>query len=196
MLSETLETELSAYKIGEKVHALRIGRGMRLVELGDHTGMSAAMLSKIERGRLVPTLPTLMRIALVFSVGLDYFFLDQRKRHAFAIVRKEERISLPAKFDSDVVPYEFESLDYEALEPKLNAFHATFKPVSQAKLPRHSHDGVEFIYMISGSMELSWHDEVHVLHSGDSVYFDSSVPHGYRRMGKDESTAVVVTLPS
>jgi transcriptional regulator with XRE-family HTH domain len=47
---------------------------MGLVELGKHTGLSAAMLSKLERGKLFPTLPTLLRIALVFGVGLEYFF--------------------------------------------------------------------------------------------------------------------------
>jgi transcriptional regulator with XRE-family HTH domain len=51
-----------------------------LVELGKHTGLSAASLSKLERGKLFPTLPTRLRIAMVFGVGLDYFFTDERKR--------------------------------------------------------------------------------------------------------------------
>ena len=46
------------------------------------------MLSKVERGILFPTLPTLLRIALVFSVGLEYFFSDDRKRHLVGIVRR------------------------------------------------------------------------------------------------------------
>jgi DNA-binding XRE family transcriptional regulator len=54
--------------------ALRLKKKMRLVELARHTGLSAAMLSKLERGLLFPTLPTLLRIALVFGVGLDHFF--------------------------------------------------------------------------------------------------------------------------
>ena len=61
---------------------LRLRKKMGLVELGRHSGLSAAMLSKIERGRLVPTLPTLLRIALVFSVGLDHFFGDPARRPA------------------------------------------------------------------------------------------------------------------
>lgn len=195
MLSETLEKELSAYNIGAKVHDLRAARGMKLVELGQHTGMSAAMLSKIERGRLVPTLPTLMRIALVFSVGLDYFFSDERKRHAFAIVRKQGRIRLPSAMSKTAVPYQFESLDYQALEPRLNAFLATFQSVDPARLPTHTHDGVEFIYLISGKLELTWHGEAHTLEAGDSVYFDARVAHGYRRIGRDECVGVVVTRP-
>ena len=59
------------------------------MELGKHTGLSAALLSKLERDKLYPTLPTLLRIAMVFSVGLDYFFTDERKRHVVSVVRKE-----------------------------------------------------------------------------------------------------------
>jgi transcriptional regulator with XRE-family HTH domain len=195
MLSQTLEKELSAYKIGEKVRDLRMQRGLRLVELGDHTGLSAAMLSKIERGKLVPTLPTLMRIALVFSVGLDYFFTDQMKRHAFAVVRQGDRIQLPAGMNMSKVPYKFESLDFEALEPKLNAFLAHFQELEGKHVPMHRHEGVEFIYMISGKLELTWRGELHELSAGDSVYFDASVDHGYRKLGKRPSTGVVVTLP-
>lgn len=196
MLSKTLEAELAAYNIGTKVHDLRIQRGLRLVELGEHTGLSAAMLSKIERGKLIPTLPTLTRIALVFSVGLDYFFMDQRRRHAFAITRKANRKQFPAQLNAPVVPYMFESLDYEALEPRLNAFLATFQDLGEKRQPLHSHTGIEFLYMISGRMELSWRGEKHVLDAGDAVYFDSSVDHGYRKLGAKESTAVVITLPS
>ena len=69
MVSETLTAGLQQYRIGQKVRALRKGKKLGLVQLGEHTGLSPGMLSKIERGQLFPTLPTLMRIALVFGVG-------------------------------------------------------------------------------------------------------------------------------
>ena len=65
-----------------KIRALRLKKKMGLVELGRHTGLSPALLSKIERGRLFPTLPTLLRVALVFSVGLEFFFAGSRGRAA------------------------------------------------------------------------------------------------------------------
>ena len=71
MLSPALRTGLQAYAVGPKLRALRLKRKLGLVELGRHTGLSPAMLSKLERGLMFPTLPTLLRIALVFSVGLD-----------------------------------------------------------------------------------------------------------------------------
>ena len=80
MLSDTLANGLEAYRIGPKIRELRRRKSMGLVHLGEHTGLSSGMLSKIERGQLFPTLPTLLRIALVFGVGLDHFFVEAEKR--------------------------------------------------------------------------------------------------------------------
>ena len=91
MLSKTLQDGLSDYGIGAKIRALRLKKKIGLVDLGKHTGLSPALLSKIERGRLFPTLPTLLRIALVFGVGLDYFFAGSRDKPLVAITRKQSR---------------------------------------------------------------------------------------------------------
>jgi transcriptional regulator with XRE-family HTH domain len=84
------------YAIAEKLRTLRLRRSMWLAQLAEHTGFSPAMLSRLENGRLVPTLPTLIRIALVFNVGLDYFFVDPRKRHVVALSRRSERNVFPS----------------------------------------------------------------------------------------------------
>jgi transcriptional regulator with XRE-family HTH domain len=80
MLSPTLREGLRSYAIGPKIRAIRLKKKIGLVELGRHTGLSPAMLSKIERGQVFPTLPTLLRMALVFSVGLDFFFSGSREK--------------------------------------------------------------------------------------------------------------------
>src|SRR5688572_26827760 len=97
MLSPTLREGLKAYAIGPKIRSIRLKKKMGLVELGRHSGLSPAMLSKIERGQLFPTLPTLMRIAMVFSVGLDYFVTTTRDKPAIAISRHRERLRFPEK---------------------------------------------------------------------------------------------------
>src|SRR3982751_735805 len=109
MLSETLQEGLEEYAIGEKIRTLRLKKKMGLVELGKHTGLSPAMLSKIKRGRLFPTLPTLLRVALVFSVGLDFFFAGAREKPLIAVVRKEQRITLPDRAGARDVAYRFQS---------------------------------------------------------------------------------------
>ena len=93
MLSETLATGLEHYKIGPKIRALRLKKKLGLVQLGEHTGLSPGMLSKIERGALFPTLPTLLRIALVFGVGLEHFFVESKDRPTVAVIRKRDRLA-------------------------------------------------------------------------------------------------------
>lgn len=192
MLSPTLEQELKRYAIGEKLRRLRLKKSMGLVELGRHSGLSPALLSKIERGRLVPTLPTLTRIALVFGVGLELFFTEQRPKAT--VVRKAERQRFPDDPEGKNVQYRFESLDFRAVERKLNAFHAAFEGVPLAKVRFHHHEGAEFLYLLRGTLSLSVGEEEHVLEEGDSIYFDSAVPHGYRRIGRAPCEAIAITV--
>lgn len=195
MLSPTLQNGLAAYAIGEKLRGLRLKKKMGLVELGSHTGLSPAMLSKIERGRLFPTLPTLLRIALVFSVGLDYFFARTREQPLFAVVRKADRVRLPERPGGAGSAYHFESLDYPAVERRFNTYFAEFLPAPDGKVRQHAHPGVEFIYVLEGKLSVHVEDEEHVLAEGDSVYFDCTVQHGYRRSGGRACRAIVVTAP-
>jgi len=106
-VNETVSQGLGRYSIGEKLRTLRLRKSLGLVELSKHTGLSAALLSKLERGKLFPTLPTLLRIAMVYSVGLDYFFTDERKRRVVSVVRREERLRFPEKPGIHDVPYYF-----------------------------------------------------------------------------------------
>ena len=195
MTNETITERLKPYAVGEKLRALRLKKSMGLVQLGKHTGLSPAMLSKLENGKLFPTIPTLLRIAMVFSVGLDYFFTDESKRHVVAIVRKRDRIRFPERPGSSDVSYWFESLDFAANERKLNAFLADFQSAGAEKQRLHQHPGVEFLYMIRGKIELVIASDTHTLGAGDAIYFDSSVRHGYRRVGAQDSSAVIVTVP-
>jgi transcriptional regulator with XRE-family HTH domain len=195
LLSETLAKGLNGYAIGEKLRGLRLRKKMGLVELGRHTGLSAAMLSKVERGKLFPTLPTLLRISLVFSVGLEYFFSDEKKRHILAIVRRAERKRFPERADGRDVSFYFESLDFAAVERKINAYYAEFQPLEPGKARAHKHPGIEFLSVLRGKLELHIATEIHTLASGDSIYFDSSLAHSYRRTSQKPCSAIVVTTP-
>ncbi|HUF17184.1 MAG TPA: XRE family transcriptional regulator [Thermoanaerobaculia bacterium] len=194
MLSQTLDEGLRNYEIGEKVRALRLRKKMALVELGRHTGLSAALLSKIERSNIFPPLPTLLRIAMVFGVGLDYFFSDDSGRRTISIVRKHERVRFPDTTEGRV-SYFFESLDFKTNDRKLNAHYAEFQPAPEDEPSPHLHSGAEFIHILSGRLALKIGRQEHLLDEGDSIYFDSSVPHSYRRHGKPKCTAVVITTP-
>src|ERR1700735_4258945 len=182
-MNDTISDGLNRYAIGEKLRTLRLRKSMGLVELGKHTDLSAALLSKLERGKLFPTLPTLLRIAMVFGVGLDYFFTDERKRRVVGVVRKNERLRFPERPGMQDVPYYFECLDYRATERKLSAFLADFQELPPERNRSHQHSGVEFLYVLKGSLALRIGSEEYVLDVEDAIYFDSAVMHSYQRRG-------------
>jgi transcriptional regulator with XRE-family HTH domain len=194
-VTEAISDGLSRYSIGEKLRTLRLRKSMGLVELGKHTGLSAALLSKLERGKLFPTLPTLLRIAMVFGVGLDFFFTDERKRRVVGVVRKDERVRFPERPGTQDVQYHFECLDYRAVERKLSAFLADFQELPLDKIKPHQHAGVEFLYVLKGSLALKIGSDEYMLEAEDAIYFDSAVLHSYRRRGPKPCTGVIVTVP-
>lgn len=189
MLSETLTAALETYAIGPKIRKLRLRRKLGLVQLGEHTGLSPALLSKIERGQIYPTLPTLVRIALVFGVGLDHFFADDRERPVVAVVRKADRIRLPEKAGRASPAYFFESLDFPASDRKLNGYYAELE--DEPSEP-HAHAGAEIVFVLRGELVITFASESYVLQESDSIYFDSGHPHTYRRNGALPCAAVVV----
>ncbi len=190
MLSKVLSHRLREYAVGPKLRALRLRKKIGLVELGRHTGLSAAMISKLERGILYPTLPTLLRIALVFGVGLDHFF-TAAARKSFGIVRRAERTRFSEKLGGREVAWEFECLDFTATERKLNAYWVKFASV--AKPRAHEHAGDEFIHVLKGTLLLKLGAEEHELAEGDSIYFDASQPHSYVHTGARSCEAIVIT---
>ncbi len=190
MTSETLATELEKYQIGPRIRALRLKKKLGLVQLGDHTGLSPAMLSKIERGQLFPTLPTLVRIAMVFGVDLDHFFSKHAPR--IAVTRKGERVKLPMPAGSARAAYMFESLDYAFPKRKMEAFLAEF-PAGAPPSPPHQHGEEEVLYVIRGTLTVTVDGHLTVLHEGDAISFDSSVEHSYASGNDEPCTALVVT---
>src|SRR3954452_6040627 len=113
---EMIRRILLSYDIGTKLRQLRLRKKIALVDLGRHTGLSASMLSQLENGKLIPTLPTLARIAMVFDVGLEFFFGEKRAKRVFAIVRAGDRLRFPETPDDPVPGYFFEVLAYTAVE--------------------------------------------------------------------------------
>jgi quercetin dioxygenase-like cupin family protein/DNA-binding XRE family transcriptional regulator len=195
VVEPTLSVMLERYAIGQKLRALRLRRKMGLVELGKHTSLSPSLLSKIERGKVCPPLGTLLRISMVFSVGLDHFFSDDRDAHVVAVTRASERRRFPDNPDVAKPAYMFESLDFGATDRSSSSFLAHFEPLEREEAEAHVHEGNETIYLISGRLELTVGTERIELEPGDSVYFDSTVPHTYRRLTEEACTGVVVTVP-
>ena len=186
---------LISYDIGQKLRQLRLRKKIALVDLGKHTGLSASMLSQLENGKLIPTLPTLARIAMVFDVGLDFFFGEKRSKRVFSIVRASERFRFPELSDNPVPGYYFEVLAYGAVDKSMSAYLAEFPKLAATEVTKHSHDGAEFIHVLEGVVAINYQSEEHILETGDSVYFDSSEAHSYHGKSDSPAKAIVITTP-
>jgi transcriptional regulator with XRE-family HTH domain len=194
VLSDTLTEELQRYAIGPRIKALRLRKKLALVQLAAHSGLSPAMLSKIERGQMFPTLPTLVRIALVFGVGLDHFFSPDKDEPVLAVVRRKQRLRLPSPPGADQPAYLFESLDYPASNRRMDSFYAEF-PANAPQSEPHRHGSAEFVYVLAGRLAVDVDGRETALEIGDAMYFDSGVAHSYRCDGGEACTALVVTAP-
>jgi transcriptional regulator with XRE-family HTH domain len=190
-ISDALRAELAQYLIGQKLRALRLRRSMGLTQLGQRTGLSPALLSKIENGKLVPTIPTLLRIATVFDVTLDHFFQNELRRRIISVTRKHEREKAAEQRLSSSEDHELERLDLGTGERKFQPYLAEFLAEKGNGRP-HMHQGFEFLHVLSGKLELTIGSDITVLEPGDSIYFDSNLRHAYRSLGPEACTALMV----
>jgi quercetin dioxygenase-like cupin family protein len=100
---------------------------------------------------------------------------------------------MPERAGAREIAYRFESLDYGATERRFNAYYAEFLPQAKERARPHSHAGVEFLYVLEGALQLHIGDQEEKLDAGDAIYFDSQVPHAYRRAGTRTCSAIVIT---
>jgi len=190
---EAAESFIAEKRIGERIKHLRLKKSMGLVELGRHTGLSASFLSQLETGRVVPTLRNLARIAMVFSKDLSYFF-DPEPQTLFRVHRRDERVRLP-QTGADDPAYFFESLGYLVPDRQLDPYYAEFLPMKEGRAPRaHQHAGCEFLYLLSGMLDVRHGEAMHHVEPGDAIYFDANTTHSYVCTSKTPANAVIVTL--
>ena len=192
MLSDTLKRELARYAVGEKMRALRWQKRLKLVEVARSARLSPALVSKIERGKSVPSLAALFSIAQALEVGLSFFFPKPQSKTA-VVSRQKDRIRLPELPKGRDSAYDFECLSFEVFESKLNGYYAELKS-NRASRP-HTHPGHELLYVLRGNLRMMIHRDEHILHEGDSIYFESGVPHSYARVGSDVTHVLVITIP-
>ncbi len=191
--AESAEQFIEGKRIGDRIKHLRQRKGMGLVELGRHTGLSASFLSQLETGRVVPTLRNLARIAIVFSKDMSYFFQPERPE-LFRVLRAEERQRLPQSGVEDP-GYYFESLGHVPMDGGISPYVAEFLPATTKRQPRaHSHAGAEFLFILNGCMRLTHDGRAETLEGGDAVFFHANTTHSYERTGEEDCLALIITM--
>lgn len=177
--------------IGDRISRLRTQLGLTLDQLASQTGFTKSYLSKIENSRKVPPIGTLSRIAHALKTEITELLHDPAKgsSRAFTLVRSNER--LPVVRGGTAFGYDYVSLADTKSHKKMEPFLFTF-PSQIDKHVFFEHEGEEFLFVLSGRVEWQAGSEKVLLSPGDSIYFDSRLPHRGRALD-GEATALVVT---
>jgi len=172
------EKDFEEIRVGEKMKALRESKGLSLKELADLTGFSTALLSQMENHLVSPSLGTMIKVANALGVKVGDF-LGETHEEPFAIVRKDERkrVSRFASKEGVKYGYSYESLGFDKKDRHMEPFIVTLEPATVKTSKTSVHEGEEFIFVLEGEMEVILGNHTDVLYPGDSIYYDSTIPH-------------------
>ena len=188
------EKKSQELRVGEKIRELRESKGLSLQDMANRTGYSSALLSQVENHFISPPLGGLIKIAKALEVKVGTFFGDE-PRESYAIVRKDERkhISRFASKEGVSYGYSYESLGFDKKDRQMEPFLVTLEPATVKSEKLSSHDGEEFIFVLEGEMEAILGDHKDVLHPGDCIYYDSTIPHKVQ-CHREVSTKILAVL--
>ncbi len=192
-----IKAQIKEFRIGEKIRGLRQQKRLTLQELSELTTLSKPLLSQIENQQVIPPLATLLKVAKGLKVDIHFFFADAANKQKFVLTRREdvredEKIPRPAA--NDVTrPYAYHSLAQGLRHKHMEPFLVEFENIPWDDALFFKHDGdEEFIYIISGELDFHYNSEVFRMRTGDSIYYDSSQPHGWVSVGAETARAVAV----
>ena len=179
--------------VGEHVRAFRETLGMTVQQFAEKTGFSAALLAQIENRMVSPSLGTLVKIANTFGTTVSSFIGGKEERE-FSIVRKEDHttVSRVGLKDGGKSTYTYESLGAGKAGRKMEPFLVRLQPLSGSPTARSAHDGEEFLYVLSGRVTVCLGNLSDVLEEGDSVYYNSTIPHQVH--SADEREALILAV--
>lgn len=181
---------LEPYCIGMKLRSLRTRKRLTLSRLAQETGLSTALLSKLETDRMIPTLPTLTTICRVYGVGLSYFF-SEPKHHSLSITRKAQLTGKGKSSDS----VKRTPLHASSEAERLNAEMIEFSPDGTAFLPGQGGPVCGFVYVLEGKLRMDSGGMIETLEVGDCAYVDSQAPMSWTAGGK-ELCRVLAVMPA
>lgn len=179
--------------VGHRVLRVRQEKGLTVKDVAQRTGLSSKYLVQIESDEVSPPLGALIRIAKALGMKLGRF-ISTGEVKPFTVVRKDQRrvISRYTSAQGNQYGYTYESLAPDKKDRHMEPFMVTLVP-SRAEKELSTHAGQEFIYVLEGAMEVILKDHTEVLYPGDSVYYDSTVPHLVRCHG-DKKTVILAVL--
>ena len=180
--------------VGEKISTLCADKNISKEELGNRCGLSVDQIELIENSDTIPSLSPLIKIARALGVRLGTFLDDSEELGP--VVHKHSEVQKPATFSSQLSSanshLDFFSLAARKTGRHMEPFIIDIKPSSTNEPILSSHEGEEFIFVLKGFIKINYGKEVHVLHQGDSIYYDSIVDHLVSALNGEAAQIVAV----
>ena len=189
---EDVGSEAPLSGIGSKLRRARRARRMRLKEVAELAGCSESMLSKIENNKATPSLVLLHKIVTVVGTNIAYLFSDASSRNQVVQCAGTRPVV-------EIKPASEGGVSLELLVPETDSqllqANIHIVPPGAGSEGDIEHDGEEIGYVLEGELELTVGGETNTLRPGDSFFFRSDMPHGYRNVGATEARVVWVNSP-
>ncbi len=166
-------------KPGEKIRILREEKELPLTEVAERAQLEALQLESIENGSIAPSLGVLIKLSRALGVRLGTF-LDDEVREGAVITRDgdaESTLRISGTNNQDKENLSFFSLAKEKADRHMEPFLVKIKPGVPSNPMASVHEGEEFIYVLKGSVTISYGKDEYILNRGDSIYLDSIVKH-------------------
>jgi len=180
-------TQLQCH-VGDRIKSLRETHGISLEDLSQRTQMSVEELTQIEASNIAANLSPLITIARALGMRLGTL-LDDDEGIGPALTRAKDLESssrrLALETGSSDAPLDFFSLAEGKISRHMDPFIIDIAPNTPRKLD--THEGEEFIYCMSGAIKIEYGTETYLLGPGDSLYYDTVVPHQVRGAGDGTS---------
>lgn len=165
--------------VGEKIKSLRENQSISVEELAERSGLSTEQIERIENNIDLPSLAPLIKIARVLGVRLGTF-LDDQDEMGPVVCRKSEATD-SISFSNNAIQsrkhVEYHSLSKSKADRHMEPFIIDVTPTEDNDFVLSSHEGEEFIMVLEGTMEISYGKHTYLLEEGDTIYYDSIVPH-------------------
>ncbi len=171
--------------VGSKITQIREARKLTPEQLAERSQLSAELIREIENGALIPSLTPLIKIARVLGVRLGTF-MDDVENIGPVVSRRgqySKAVRFAGKSKSASGELDFYALAMDKSGRHMDPFLIDIQPATDKEYVLSSHEGEEFIYVLSGQVEISYGKELHRLNEGDSIYYDSIVAHHVHTQG-------------
>ena len=187
---------LVARQLGLRIRAARQLRKLTLQQLGKDTGLSAAYLSRVERGETATSIANLIAITTRLDVPLRDLFEDNNDAYRpryYTVARAADRATAG---QMAAAGYDYHWLSGALTEPKLSAFLLEFPVSTDSEIKLLSHEGEEVLYILAGKIEFQIDEDRITLNEGDCLHLLGSKPHMGRNIGKKPARMLMVVTPS